>query len=199
MTDMTQSTEHWYRRHAARYARDTLTVDMAPLRARFLAHLPATGAHLLDAGCGAGRDARAFRDLGHVVTAFDASPELATLASAHLGRPVAVLRFQDLDDTEDFDGIWACASLLHVPATELPGVIARLRRALRTGGVLYASFKYGRGERVDAGRRFTDLDETGLQGLFGSVAGWQLLEHWISQDQRPGRRQQAWLNMIAAK
>lgn len=105
---------HYYTTHATEFYASTVEVDMAPLHRRFLARLPA-GAAVLDAGCGSGRDARAFAGQGCRVSAFDASPELAALASRHCGFEVAVRRFEDVDEVACFDGIWCCASLLHVP------------------------------------------------------------------------------------
>jgi SAM-dependent methyltransferase len=159
---------------------------MAPLYTRFLARIPA-GGHILDAGCGSGRDALAFRKLGYAVIAFEASPTLARLASNYCGLQVEVRRFQEIEWQDAFDGIWAGASLLHVPMTELPEVLRRLERALKPDGVLYASFKYGAGEREHGGRRFTDLDETGLAALVEAVSALAVLETWVSGDRREGR------------
>ncbi|NCA72135.1 MAG: class I SAM-dependent methyltransferase, partial [Sphingobacteriia bacterium] len=135
----------YYEDQAGAFFAGTVGVDMTPLYARFLALVP-PGAHLLDAGCGSGRDALAFQRLGYRVSACEASPALARLASDYCGLPVEVRRFQDIDWVARFDAIWACASLLHVPMLELPGVMRRLARALVPGGVLYASFKHGAGE-----------------------------------------------------
>lgn len=192
---MSDTTADYYERHAARYFRDTVAVDLSAIRSRFLARI-APGGQVLDAGCGAGRDARAFRDLGFRVTAFDASPALAALAGEYLAQPVRVLRLQDIDWVRQFDGIWACASLLHVPRIELPAVLDRLARALRPGGVLYASFKYGAGEHEQAGRRFTDLDEDGLADLLARSPGWRVLDRWISTDCRPAYRTERWFNVL---
>ncbi len=128
--------DDYYQQHAEMFFADTVEVDMTPLYRRFLSLLR-DQAQILDAGCGSGRDARAFADLGHHVTAFDASPALVALAETQLGQPVQCLRFQDIAWQEQFDGIWACASLLHVPAAELPEVMQRLCKALKPGGVLY--------------------------------------------------------------
>ncbi|WP_295588405.1 bifunctional 2-polyprenyl-6-hydroxyphenol methylase/3-demethylubiquinol 3-O-methyltransferase UbiG [uncultured Lamprocystis sp.] len=193
---MDDDTTAYYRANAAAFFADTLGVDMAPLYARFLPLIPVGGQKILDAGCGSGRDTRAFLDRGYTVTAFDASAELAALAAAHVGQPVQVLRFQDLEWTQAFDGIWACASLLHVPATELPDVLSRLARALRPGGVLYASFKFGSGEREYHGRRFTDLDEAGLATLLSQVQGLTGLDTWTTGDRRPGRESERWFNAL---
>jgi SAM-dependent methyltransferase len=102
--------------------------------------------------------------------------------SATLGSRCSAWRFQDLSWHNQFDGIWACASLLHVPAAELPGVMQRLRNALRPRGILYASFKYGKGEREHRGRRFTDLDEPGLAALLEQPRGLAERETWITSD-----------------
>jgi SAM-dependent methyltransferase len=192
---MDESTAAYYRDNAKAFVADTVTVDMAPLYAHFLPHVP-LGGQILDAGCGSGRDARAFLNLGYCVTAIDASEHLAAFAAAHLGQAVQVIRFQDLEWTQAFDGIWACASLLHVPDRELPDTMRRLASALRLGGVIYASFKYGSGERHHHGRRFTDLDEAGLATLLDEVKVLRSLETWTTSDQRPGRESECWLNAL---
>ncbi len=188
----------YYEDQAEIFFAETVDVDMAPLYARFLARVP-PGGHLLDAGCGSGRDALAFRSLGYVVTAFEASPTLARLASEHCGLPVEVRRFLEIEWEDCFDGIWACASLLHVPMAELPEVLGRLGRALKPDGVLYASFKYGAGEREHGGRRFTDLDEEGLAALVGVVPGLKVIETWVTGDRREGREGELWLNAVVAR
>ncbi len=194
---MEDTTTRYYTENARAFFADTVAVAMDPLYARFLPHIP-PGGHILDAGCGSGRDSLAFLERGYRVTAFDASPSLAALAERHSGQPVRVLRLQDLEWSQTFDGIWACASLLHVPAAELPEVMGRLAGALRPGGVLYASFKYGRGERERQGRRFTDLDVAGLRALLAQVPGLTEPETWISEDLRPGRAAERWLNTLLA-
>lgn len=188
----------FYEAHAQTFFDETIGVDMQPLYGRFLPRFP-EGAHLLDAGCGSGRDARAFIEQGFRVTAFDASPALVALAQRHIGQPVHCLRFQDLTWQAAFDGIWACASLLHVPAAALPDALRRLGDALKPGGTLYASFKYGSGERDHGGRRFTDLDEAGLAALLGKLPPLRERETWITADQRPGRAAERWLNTLLSR
>ncbi len=185
----------YYEEQAETFFAETVAVDMAPLYARFLARVP-PGGHILDAGCGSGRDALAFRKLDYAVTAFEASPTLARLASEHCGLPVEVRRFQEIDWEDRFDGIWACASLLHVPMVELPEVLRRLGRALKADGVLYASFKYGAGEREHGGRRFTDLDAAALAALVEAVPALAVVETWVTGDRRTGREGERWLNVL---
>ena len=185
----------YYQVEAAPFFATTVAVDMTTLYAPFLARL-APGAAILDAGCGSGRDARAFRELGYAVTALEPAPALAQLAEAHLGLPVEVRRFQDIDWVSRFDGIWACASLLHVPLAELPDALQRLACALRPDGVLYVSFKYGHGEREHGGRRFTDLDEAGLAEAIQTVPQLAIIDHWLTPDQRPERAAEHWFNTL---
>lgn len=185
----------YYDRHAAQFFDETIDIDMAAARERFMAYLP-TDAAILDAGCGSGRDAAAFVSAGYKVSAFDGSPGLAAIAAERLGLDVAVKRFEDLTLEPRFDGIWACASLLHLPARRLSGAFQRLSNGLRPNGVLYASFKYGSGERNESGRHFTDLDEEGLAKLLKEVATLRSLEIWIAPDQRPERSDKRWLNAL---
>ena len=187
----------YYNQNARSFFDGTIVVDMAPLYQRFVPLLP-RGAHILDAGCGSGRDSRYFLDLGFRVSAMDASQELAQLAQSLLQQPVAVCRFNEFTSCEPLDAIWACASLLHVPADELPGVMAHLSSQLKDGGLFYCSFKYGSGEVSRDGRTFTNLDETGLQALLAPLP-LHILETWQTGDLRPGRENERWLNAVLKK
>lgn len=187
----------FYEQNAAEFFAATVDVDMAELRQRFLAGLPAK-ARILDAGCGSGRDAKAFADLGHDVLAFDASEALARMASAHCGFTVAVRDFDSVAEVERYDGIWCCASLLHVLPADMSGVIDRLWRALKPGGAIYFSFKHGLGERVLGGRRFTDADEECVRNWFGHLPELEKLDIWLTDDRRPNRTDR-WTNGLATR
>lgn len=191
------STDAYYNQNALQFVDDTLHVDMRSLYEPFLAELPVC-AHILDAGCGSGRDALAFQRMGHQVSAFDASEQLANHASQLLGFIVPAKRFDELDDIELYDGIWACASLLHVPQRQLRDAFACLWRALKAGGVLYCSFKLGDGERLHHGRHFTDADETRIDDWTRELPGLSRRTYWLTSDQRPGRDEQ-WLNVLLYK
>lgn len=191
------STDAYYARNARQFIADTQDVDMQALHAPFLAALPAN-AQILDAGCGSGRDALAFQRLGHTVSAFDASPAMAEHASRLLNVTVPVRRFAEIDEVERYDGIWACASLLHVPESQLPDAFERLWRALKPGGVLYCSFKRGQGERLHHERHFTDADEARLAAWTQQLPGLTRTHCWSSEDQRPDRSEQ-WLNALLYK
>jgi SAM-dependent methyltransferase len=185
----------YYKNNAKAFVESTLQVDMQPLYQRFLPLLPKR-ALILDAGCGSGRDAKSFIELGHQVTAFDSSVEIAALAEKEIGQPVQVQPVQDIRYQQQFDGIWACASLLHVPYSQLSDVFQRLNQALRPGGVLYASFKYGSGEHERDGRYFTDMNEGDLAMLLGKMDSFSEVQTWVTEDRRPGREGEQWLNTL---
>jgi SAM-dependent methyltransferase len=187
----------YYDKQAAAFFERTVDVDMSVLRQRFTDLLPA-GAAILDAGCGSGRDARAFLEQGFRVTAFDASPAMVELARRHTSLPVLQLRFQDLQFRSTFEGIWACASLLHVPGAEEMHVLRKLVRALKPGGIVYVSYKLGQGERVEAGRLFRDHTCSSLAQVLGSLADVEMIECWETPDRRPGR-EDIWVNCLARK
>jgi superfamily II DNA or RNA helicase/HKD family nuclease/SOS-response transcriptional repressor LexA len=189
------STVGYYNNRAEQFFSSTLRVDMSPIYERFLNGL-APSASILDAGCGSGRDARAFADLGFTVSAFDASEELAKRASEHCGFAVDVRRFEDVDEVAQYDAIWCCASLLHVPLSDMHGVLSKLWAALKAGGRMYVSYKLGTGERSHDGRRFTDADEPTVRGWLGAMPEFQRIELWQTQDQRPDRTE-SWTNALA--
>lgn len=189
----------YYDRNAEAYADATLAVDMEDIYERFLAHLP-HDAVILDAGSGAGRDTLAFVKRGFAVDAFDASAELCAISSALTGVDTEVLRFQDYKRGAQYDGIWACASLLHVTVQELPGVLQRLWKSLRDGGAFYLSFKHGAAERVaDDGRFFQDLDESTLRKLVSDLDGARIGELWVSSGEGTQKGRAEWLNAILLK
>ncbi len=187
----------YYNQFADTFSDATLDVDMSSLYARFEPLLK-PGAQILDAGCGSGRDTRYFLGQGFAVVAMDASEALCKLAAELTGLSVHTCRFDEFQYDEPFDGIWACASLLHVPSKDLPGVMVHLASQLISGGVFYCSFKYGVGEETRDGRTFTHLDESNLATLLQTLP-LQSVDVWQTSDLRPGREQGRWLNAILIK
>ena len=107
------STINYYNNNAKEFCEGTLQADMSLCRNMFLKYMVANG-HILDAGCGSGRDSKAFQELGCAVSAFDASEEICRFATEYLGQEVQCRRFEDVTEENCYDGIWASASLLHV-------------------------------------------------------------------------------------
>ena len=139
----------YYNNNADSFFEGSVNADMSGVRNGFLKYVP-DGGKILDAGCGSGRDSKAFLSEGYDVVAFDASKEMCKRASEYIGREVLNMRFEDISFDKEFDGIWACASLLHVPSDDLPDVLQRMKKALKSGGAIYASFKYGEGRLSEA-------------------------------------------------
>jgi len=187
----------WYDANAESFAERSFGPGMDDDRSRFLAHVPDGGA-VLDAGCGSGRDALAFKLAGYAVSAFDGSARLAAIASANTGLAVRHLTFEAMDWDAAFDGVWACATLLHLPAAELPASLGRIRAALRPGGVLYASFKQGETERLADGRHFTDLTAPVLGALLVRAA-FEPIDVWTSADGRPDHAGEIWVSAVARR
>lgn len=187
-------TVQYYEDNAEQFAQDTLHVDMSPLHERFLAQLP-PASRILDAGCGAGRDAAVFLQLGYQVEAFDASPKLVKIAKETSGIHVQLSTFLNFTSDRPFAGIWACASLLHVPARNMSATLKHMAELLEPKGVMYVSFKYGEGETHHNGRHFTNCTEERL-AEFLEDTGLSIYETWISADQRPERADEQWLNAL---
>lgn len=193
---------NYYDSNANAFIATTRDVDMSDARGRFLAVVssrPDGPTRILDAGSGSGRDALAFRVLGHDVRAFDASPAMVAATQAHAAVEARLMRFEDFAWEHSFEGIWACASLLHVAGVGLPGVIDRLAAHLVPGGALYLSFKRGTGERVKDGRRFTDMTAESLAALLDRSGVLSAPDIWESRDCRPGRASEVWVNTVVKK
>lgn len=188
---------NYYNKNAAAFVDNTFSVNMESIYQPFLYYLPDHG-KILDVGCGSGRDSLYFKNRGFAVDAFDYSSELVKLATEKTGLPIQQLSFYDLDVINQYDGIWACASLLHCERNRLPEVLRKLINALKVNGVCYLSFKYGDRDRTQEGRNFTDLNEKLAHQLLSPLTDILLLQQWLTIDNRPDRKD-AWLNIIIRK
>jgi SAM-dependent methyltransferase len=187
----------YYQINADEFFSNTSHVDMKDLHENYWKYLK-QGALILDAGCGSGRDTKAFKEKGYEVEAFDASSELVLKAKAFSGVDVKLSTFTSYETSQLFDGIWTCASLLHVPKEELAETILHLANYLVHEGYWYMSFKYGNSEREIGGRSFTDMDELTFSNLIKPMNLFTIEEMWVSQDKRADRSD-SWLNIIIKK
>lgn len=191
-------TVNYYNRNVKQFYDNTVAVDFTDTQSVFLSKL-AKGSAILDFGCGSGRDTKYFLSQGHHVEAIDGSLELCKLASQYTGIQVRPMLFQELSVINKYDGIWACASILHLPWSELADVMRRMQAALKANGIIYTSFKYGTFSGERNGRYFTDMTEARFAGIIEEIGGLQIEEQWISADVRPGRGEEQWLNIILRK
>ena len=187
----------YYNKNADSYYKDTVNLNMNELYQEFTSNL-CDGAKILDAGCGSGRDTLAFLKMGYQVDAFDASFEMVKLVAKQTGLDVQQKRFEEIESVNHYDGIWCCASLLHVPLLDLPKIMLKLARSLKPCGIWYVSFKHGKKEREKDGRHFTDLNKQSLKQLVSQVKNVNILKMWITEDARP-KRSDKWLNAILKK
>ncbi len=192
------TTIDYYNQNAATFAERTTDLEFTDIQDRFLSCLP-NGAHILDFGCGAGRDTKYFLKKGFLVTATDGSKSLCELASQNAGIIVRHMMFSELDAEEIYDGIWACASVLHLPKEELTDVFQKMVNAVKPGGFIYVSFKYGDFEGYRGERYFTDFTEKSFEEFLINFPTMALTDEWISLDVRPGRGDEKWLNVILKK
>lgn len=196
--NLQDQTLQYYEQNSETFAEGTLTADMDEARKRFLRLLP-DQPYVLDFGCGAGRDIKAFLEAGCRVDAADGSEEMCRIAFAYAGIPVRQMRFEDLDAESVYDGIWACASILHLPLAELTTVLHKIARALKPDGLLYTSFKYGNFAGVRNGRFFTDFTEKTLEEMWQEIPELMITKTWITADVRPGREEERWINILARR
>lgn len=199
MTCYSSSTVDYYDTNAEEYIQSTIRLDLHELYKPFLRQLP-SGAHILDAGCGSGRDTKAFLDLGFRVTAIDASSELARLATIYTGQVCQVMFFHEMKFQDEFDGIWACASILHVPKSEMDIVMPLFIRALKPGGVFYISLKEGEGEGImEGGRFFNYYTVETFRALLRRFPSLGEIAFWKSDETRSRHHSGPWLNFLLKK
>ena len=199
-TDNPEIVDHnveYYNQNADSFFEGSVGADMSHDRDMFISYLP-ENARILDAGCVSGRDSKAFLNAGYEAVSFDASQEMCKRATEYIGREVLNMRFEDMAFADEFDGIWASASLLHVSMEDLPGIMQKMNTALKQSGVMYASFKYGNGTKKRGERLFSDFNEESVVPLFEN-AGFKILKTEVGNDNRPGRENEMWVAVIASK
>ena len=196
---MKNNTLDFYNNNSKSYIESTLLVDMSHLYKDFLKYIP-KGSHILDLGCGSGRDSLEFIKKGYNVTAVDGSKELAVAASKIIGQQVICSKFEDIKLNKTFHGIWACASLLHVNKNYIVDVIKNVSLNLKTNGVFYMSFKYGENEYIDEkGRYFNCYTEKTFNELINRIKHLKVEKIYKTIDILPGRGDITWLNILCIK
>ena len=188
----------FYETNAQLYAEQTRGIGLAHLYAPFLNTVP-KGGKILDIGCGAGRDLKHFTEEGFHAVGIEPSKKLAAMASEFSGCKVVVSMVQDIRFVEVFDGVWACASLIHLPRHKLPDALEKIFFALKPLGVLFVSMQMGAGEVVTAdGRFFTRYTSQEVSSAI-ERSRFELLNVWVTPDSLPGRDSITWVNVIAKK
>ena len=187
----------YYNQHAKEFVSTTIAVDFKANQDKFIKNLH--GKNILDFGCGSGRDTKHSLESGFHVTAVDGSEEMCKYASEYTGISVRKMMFQELNEQDKYDGIWACSSILHLSKKELRPVLVKMIDALRCDGLIYTSFKYGDFEGERNGRYFTDFSMETFTEFLKEIDNIKIEDWWISGDVRPGRGEEKWLNLLLRK
>lgn len=197
-SSMTSDTEKYYENFASEYFDATINADMTHLYSEFLALLPEKG-KILDAGCGSGRDMLFFSKQGFNVSGLDSSAELARLAERYTGQPVTVGKIESMSVNNHYDGIWACASLLHIERSRLPIVIKSIKDALKTDGILFASIREGLGSRTGEDGRFYELYNENEFAETIQDSGLSIISVKKTEDVINREEYRCWINVLARK
>jgi SAM-dependent methyltransferase len=188
-----------YNHNAKAYWQGTKNHDVSENYAAFLAPLPKDKVlDILDLGCGLGRDVYYFQSLGHRPVGLDGSEVFCNMARHYTNCQILQQTFLNLDlPSQSFDGIFANASLFHVPSQELPRVLFDLYTALRPGGILFSSNPRGNGEGW-SGQRYGHYMQLTDSLFFLEEAGFEVIEHYYRPSGKP-EHEQPWLAIVAHK
>lgn len=188
----------YYNRYAVPYYEETVDVDMTEVIEPFMELLP-ENAEVLDLGCGSGRDTITLEERGFYVTAMDGSEEMCKLAEVNTDQEVLQMTYEEMEFDNVFDGIWACASLVHLTDEEMRDVMKKLILALKMDGILYFSVHKGDRDGIYNGRYFRDYSKKELSGLMEEFPELELINIWTTQDALSGKTDGQWLNVLAKK
>ena len=187
----------YYQEKYKEYIESTINSDMTDLLNWFESYIPIGSQRIMDLGFGSGRDSLYFQGKGYDVCSID--PEVAFCCHGkEIGlKDVRNMKAEDICFQEEFDGIWACASLLHIKKEKLFDVFEKCYKALKMDGVMYCSFKYGDFEGVRDERYYVDFKEESFLELI-SKTRFEIISINITNDVRPERKEK-WLNVLLKK
>lgn len=185
----------YYSENAKEYIQNTKNIDMKECYNIFLGYL-SLDSKILDVGFGSGRDSLYFYNVGYDVVSIDPVKEFCDNAMDIGLKNVREISIENIDYIEVFDGIWASASLLHLKFDKLSEIFNKCYDALKGGGIMYASFKYGTFEGIIDDRYFTYLTEERLTNIINQT-NFKIDKLWISEDKL--NRNIKWLNAILKK
>lgn len=190
--------QEYYNSNAKDLYEKTINIDLHDIYSAFEAHLK-MGCKILDVGFGSGRDSLYFNDQRYNVVSIDFAKEVVSRGKTLLNNEVLLVDVRDIKYQNEFDAIWASAVLLHYKEDEILSVLSRCVDALKEGGVMYVSFKYGTDEVVRRGRFFNNFDEEKFMNLIKAEPRFTVTQIWKTEDARANREGRYWLNAILKK
>ena len=187
--------------HPEPYYEETVDASMEEVMKPFVELLSeeSENAEVLDLGCGSGRDTLLLEEYGFYVTPMDGSEEMCKLAEVNTDKEVLQMTYDEMEFDDVFDGIWACASLIHLTEDEMRKVMKKLVQALKENGVLYFSVHRGDRDGIYHGRYFHDYNRRELQSLMEEYPELEVVDIWTTQDVRSEKSDKLWLNVLARK
>lgn len=189
------STINFYNKNALEYFNTTVNGNMFVAYERFLKYLNPND-YILDLGCGSGRDSKFFLDKGFKVDSIDGSGKMCDLASSYTGQEVERMNFLDLDKDKEYNAIWACASILHIPLDDIPTMITKMSKALKRNGYMYISLKDGSEEEIIDGKIYTYFTIDGFKSLLDVFNELEVTETWSN---KADKEKHLWNNFIIRK
>jgi len=192
------TTISYFNDNAERAFKDAFTITERTNQDRFLSYLK-QGDTILDFGCGSGRDSAYFLEKGYEVVSTDGAEKLCELAAEYLKRPVKVMEFNELNEENQYDGIFASASIMHLEYDKLVEVFPKMIRALKDNGVIYVSFKYGDQDGYLGKRYYTDMNEERFIKFLENYPELKVEESGIFGNEHPGQMDFRWLFAVLRK
>lgn len=193
------NTIEYYNKNAETYFEQTVESNLQVVYDEFLSRIPSKS-YILDFGCGSGRDSKFFIENGYKVKAIDGSIEMCKLASKYINQDVECMKFEELDEENIYDGIWACSSIVHVEKEKLPNILNKMIKALKQNGVIFVSFKKGTGYEIKEGKYYNFLVKEEFEKILGSLnTNVKIIDYRenISNSKRP--KASEWSNIILQK
>lgn len=188
----------YYNENAKKYFDLTYNADMSIQYDHFLQYVKRDG-KILDFGCGSGRDSLYFKNKGYDVTAIDGSKELCKIAREYTGIDVKNMKFDEFNDIDYYDGIWACGTLLHLHNSEILEVLKKLRDALKDTGYMFVALKNGKGEeQILDGRYYNYFELNDVENLVELIK-MDIVEVYMSRSVSNPEETKYWNNFILKK
>ena len=191
----------YYNNHTKLYFEQTKDGNLNENYEKFLSRLD-KNSYILDLGCGSGRDSKYFIEQGYKVKAVDGSIEMCRLASSYIHQDVECMLFEDLNDKEMYDGIWACSSILHVEKEKLPDIIVKMVNALKSNGILFTRFKKGNGYEIKEGKYYNYITKEELEEILNTLnLNAKIIDYFetLPSTNRPNTEGTIWSNYIIKK
>lgn len=199
MNDYRKNIIEYYNREAERYKEErNELVEFTEIYKNFVKYLK-PGCKILDFGCGSGRDSLYFKKIGYKVIALDGSPKMCEITRDLCNIEVKEMFFEDFIEKDTYDGIWACATLLHLPKEVLIKVLSNLAASLKDDGYIYTTFKYGNFEGIRHERYFIDFTPETFSELIKSVSELEIIEEFESNSSLKSQNNKHWINFILKK